>query len=253
MPQIHCNSIKNIQWLTTVPDTFNTRDNIHVWRVKISEGIKFLNDFPSILNIGEKEKAASYKNERDKNRSIISRGVLRMLIGKYINLAPKKIEFEKALDHKPFVGNTAGVDLHYNVSHSGDWILIAVAENAIGIDIEEVDRNFDYREILTACFSDAESNYIHQSLQPQESFYTLWTRKEALIKATAKGLDDEILLIPCMDGDHEVNADLIHSTVNWEVRSFQPEESYVAGIAHQPLGQEIVFYEAGNFIKELEA
>jgi 4'-phosphopantetheinyl transferase len=251
MPVIRCDNIDHIQWANVLPGAFNADNSIHVWRVKISDSLKLFDHFHAILSIAEKERAAAYLREQGSQRSIASRGALRMLLGKYLDMPPEKIEFEKAPDHKPFVRNTGNARLHYNVSHSGDWILIAFGENPVGIDVENIDHSFNFKEVLTTCFSADERGYIVSSAQPSASFYTLWTRKEAMIKATAKGIDDDISFIPCMDGLHVVSPGIIGSIKDWQVSSFEWEDSCMGSVAYERTGQNVFFFEAGNFINEL--
>ena len=114
--------------------------------------------------------------------------MLRKLLAGYSNLAPDEIKFAEGLNKKPFAENANLSDLHFNISHSADIILIAISNSEIGVDVEKVDNSFSYEEILPHNFSDEEIDFIKNP----EDFYLLWTRKESLLKATAKGLDDDL-------------------------------------------------------------
>jgi len=251
MAEIHCNSIDNIQWVNLLPGPFTVHNGIHVWRVKVSESIKFIHRFLLLLNTAEKEKASAYKLEQEQQRRIISRAALRILLGKYILLPPEKIEFLKMPDHKPFVRNADNIDLHYNLSHSGDWVAIAISDKPVGIDVESIDPNFNFKELMPTYFSDYETRFIIHSGQPPENFYTMWTRKEAVLKANSKAISDDISLIPCLDGHHEVDPGVIDSSDNWRVSSFHFEESCVGSIAYKLFGQNILFMEAADLLNEL--
>jgi len=79
---------------------------------------------------------------------------------------------------------------------------LAVGDSDIGIDVEKIDPDFSYEDILATGFSVSEINLIKKSASPRSYFYLHWTRKEALTKATAKGLDDNLIAVPCLDGLH---------------------------------------------------
>jgi 4'-phosphopantetheinyl transferase len=80
--------------------------------------------------------------------------------------------------------------LRFNISHSGDLGIIAVANGIeIGIDIEQIREDFPIGEIANRFFSPQEQQYLRNSHNPIKSFFMLWTRKEAYIKGTGDGLN----------------------------------------------------------------
>jgi len=198
-----------------------------------------------ILAPDEIERAGRYHQEKDQLRFIISRGMLRLLLGKYLNQKPINIHLEIGANKKPFVQNRRGDDLHYNVSHSGDLILIAVSNSEVGIDIEKINDSFSYKEILPHNFSDEEILFIKKP----EDFYLLWTRKEALLKATAKGIDDDLPLIPSLDGTHHVNSEIIGSEKNWNVNSFHIGDGYIGSVTKSCDKNAINFYDTQSLMQ----
>lgn len=77
-------------------------------------------------------------------------------------------------------------EIHVNLSHSGDWAVCAVHDAPVGIDIQKMN---DYDErIANRFFTADEAEYIKKSADKKSAFYTVWTRKESLLKATGKGL-----------------------------------------------------------------
>ncbi|WP_394338991.1 4'-phosphopantetheinyl transferase family protein [Mucilaginibacter xinganensis] len=85
---------------------------------------------------------------KDRNRYIISRIILRMILGKYLNLMPAAIQFSAGKNNKPQVKNIPPLKLEYNMSHSADAILLAVSDSAIGADIEFINQSFGFNEVL---------------------------------------------------------------------------------------------------------
>jgi 4'-phosphopantetheinyl transferase len=224
---IRNNYLIDTPWRSSSFTDFAIDGHPHIWRVNISGNLAHLDDLSTIINAGEKARAKRYLQLRDKNRFIISRAALRIILAGYLNQLPASIEFEIGANKKPFVKNTP---VHYNVSHSGDWILIGVANTLIGADVEQVDSAFAYHDIITEYFSPDEINYIAEA-DNHFRFFLLWTRKEALTKATAKGLDDDLKFIPALNGEYVVAPELIKSTSNWQVNSFELCPGYLATFA----------------------
>ena len=84
--------------------------------------------------------------------------------------------------------------IHFNLSHSCGHSVLAFSPNSqIGVDIEKIDPDFNFRLIARANFSEAENRFI--DIKEQEAcirFYTLWTRKEALLKAVGTGIGENL-------------------------------------------------------------
>jgi 4'-phosphopantetheinyl transferase len=202
-------------------------DQVDVWRIKISSNLAFIDDFFKVLLPDEIMRANRYVQKKDRLRFVVSRGALRCLLSKYTNQSASAIKFVISANKKPFIYDQK---LKYNVSHSGDWVLIAISNTEVGVDTEEMDPLFSYKEILADNFSSDEINYIaHQD--SINSFYLLWTRKEAITKATALGLDDSLKYIPCLNGGHEINSGMLSSAKNWQLNSFKPDEHNMASLA----------------------
>jgi len=81
------------------------------------------------------------------------------------------------------------------------------------------------KDVLVAYIKEAES---------AERFFRIWTRKEALTKATAQGLDCDLRLLPGLDGVHIVDDGIIASNDDWVISSFNLNDSYTASIACNP-------------------
>ena len=238
--KIHNRYLENIAWTNAETCDFALiNNNIDIWRINISANLPLLTSFLSIINPGEIARSNKYFHTKDKNRFIISRGALRHILGKYLNRSPNSIEFGIGENKKPYLVNS---DLHYNISHSGDWILCAVSNPEIGADVELINHDFKYQEVIEDNFSSDEVNYIRQNLSI-ERFFMLWTRKEALTKATGKGLDEDLKLIPCLDGVHPAQSDVISSANDWLISSFKLYEDYIASVASDTLPNEIRFWD----------
>jgi len=200
-----------------------------------------VDSFKSILTGDEIGRANRFYLQKDRNRFITSRAALRTILGKYLNLAPEAVEFESGLNKKPFIKNGNQNNLQYNLSHSGDAILLAVADSPIGADVEFINNDFGYSEVLTDNFSSAEVNYITET-DSIHRFFKLWTRKEAVTKATAQGLDCDLRLLPGLEGTTVVAGGIIASNEDWVINSFNLNMQYIASVASNPLIDQISFF-----------
>jgi len=228
---ITCSNILDINWHNGNDCDFNIDGAVNVWQISITSNILAVNDFLELLSADERARASRYYQQKDRERFIISRGVLRVLLGWYLKISATEIVFEIGINKKPFVKSTDDTVLHYNTTHSGDYILIAIAALPVGVDAENMEPLFPYQEILEHSFNPDEIAYINQSDTSIETFYTLWTRKEALLKATAKGIDDNMKFVPCIDGKYNIESSLIGSNQNWFVSSFNINHSYIGSVA----------------------
>ena len=247
MPSINVtnNFLADINWLDASVCCFKINNGIDVWKATSDLNPTLVDSFKSMLTGDEIDRANRFYQHKDCNRFITSRVALRTILGKYLNIAPEAVEFASGINKKPFIKNATQKNLKYNLSHSGDAILLAVADSEIGADVEFINHNFGYREVLTDNFSPGEVNYITET-ESIHRFFKLWTRKEAITKATAQGLDCDLRLLPGLDGATTVANGIIASNENWVINSFNLNNQYIASVACNPLVNQISFYNLAN-------
>jgi 4'-phosphopantetheinyl transferase len=145
--------------------------------------------FLRLLSPQEKEKAARFHFKKDEQRFVLARGLLRHQLAEYLGCTPTSLVFKKNAHEKPFVENTQS--LHFNISHSGDFVLFAFSwDLPVGIDIEYQKPHFDFMPIAQRFFAPQEIEQLcalEMSLQ-RSAFFDLWSQKEAVIKAIGQGL-----------------------------------------------------------------
>jgi 4'-phosphopantetheinyl transferase len=198
MPRIICSNIPNVKWAVEIPQPLVLTD-VHVWRVDIADNLHLLDKCAAVLTEDEQQRANQYHHLHDRQRFILARGILRFLLSRYSRLQAADVRFT----------------IHYNVAHAGNFILITVGGVPVGIDVSHADPAFDYTGILNVCFSDKDATYIQLSPEPLRTFHQFWSRKEALLKATGKGIDDDLKLIPCVDGFHHAPAAVVGCSARW--------------------------------------
>ena len=249
MCTVSCANFQIIDWLPeqTCPYT----DDVAVFRFLLPANTDTDLPLSQLLNSDEHQRAQRYHREADMRRFLYTRSLLKIVCGNYINQHPSLIEFRVGETKKPELsGNT---EWHINVSHSGNWILLAIGRVSVGVDIEQINLQFSFQDILATSFSSQERAYINAESDSQRQFYQLWTRKEALLKATGKGMDDDFRRVPSLDGLHVVDSGLIGGPGNWLVRSFTIATDYQASLAYQQMETVPKFYTLDNVLSRLSA
>lgn len=147
-----------------------------------------------LLTAERRTRLEKYNIIADKQRCLAAGLLLRFALGeraKYIEYA------EKA---KPILLGGP----YFNLSHSGDYVILAVSENEVGADIERIG---PYKEkLVRRCCTEDELSWL--SLREGTAFYRLWTGKEAVMKATSYGLSMDpgsFSLSPAEDGIYVVS------------------------------------------------
>jgi 4'-phosphopantetheinyl transferase len=138
------------------------------------------------LTSEEHLQAEKYHLSKPQKNFIVRRGLLKLLIGKLLEIEPVAVEIHCSPSGKPCCRF-----LQFNYSDSNDYLAFAFSKHhSLGIDIEFRDGRFDYSSIIDKIFSPSELE-IFQALSPdekQKAFFDLWTAKEAYLKYNGQGL-----------------------------------------------------------------
>ena len=198
-----------------------------VFRLSVNENRPHLAIAKRNLTGEELERAYRFRQPEDQLRFVLGRSTLREILGFYTGQSPRQVPLDYNTFGKPLLNIKECNQLYFNVSHSGDNILIATGKVAIGIDTEQLVTSFAYEEMIPDVFSTAEADAIAQAEHPDAYFYLLWTRKEALLKNIGCGLSYPVKEIPVLDGSHTVTFD---PKQLYETCSFFYSKRYVASI-----------------------
>ncbi len=165
---------------------------IQLWQMDLSSLDRSGAESWELLSPVEKKRAAGYRFPRDRERFVLRRALLRILLGFYTGQEPEKVQFSVGPFGKPFLDpGPVGGPLHFNLSHSGDVVAYAFSQTcAVGIDIEKVDPGYPWETVAGHCCSEQERQQIRclPEEQRRRAFYSLWTCKEAWLKLTGQGL-----------------------------------------------------------------
>lgn len=178
-------------------------EGVQLFATDVSEySLAALEKLHEVLSPEEQAKVKRYRMKKDRLLSVVARGNLRRILANQLGIKPKQVQLGTNEHGKPILlGKEPTFD--FNISHAGTKVAIATLDHSnpanthvcIGIDLEVINQMIDIQVIAKHYFSSNECRLINQSPEPAITFFTFWTRKEALLKAAGVGLVDELSLI----------------------------------------------------------
>jgi 4'-phosphopantetheinyl transferase len=221
----------NFNWLPAPKKLDLLLNDVHIWRINLNSSESQLQFFRETLSSDEIARAQRFYFPEHRQRFIAGRGTLRAILGQYLGIDPKQVEFEYQPRGKPLLAaKFADKGLLFNLSHSQDLALLGVSyQNQIGVDLEYIRTMSDLEGLAKRFFSFKEYEYL-RLFSPQEQqqiFFRYWTCKEAYLKATGDGLvqleEIEISLTPNQPSQLLVSG-------GWNLRELTPAENFAAAV-----------------------
>jgi 4'-phosphopantetheinyl transferase len=141
----------------------------------------------ALVDEQERARAQRYRLAADRDRFLLGAVLLRTSAGPRLNARPAEVAVDRTCSRcgaqhgRPLL---PGTGLHVSVSHSGELVAVALTSSGlVGVDVEAV-RTIDFAAIARAVCTPAERLHV----RAEADFFTVWTRKEAVLKATGEGL-----------------------------------------------------------------
>lgn len=227
-------------WQTPLAHPLLGSGEVHVWRAALDMPEAQLQQLQNLLADDEIRRAERFFSADDRNHFIAARGLLRTILGRYLNRDPQQLCFSYGERGKPALEPAMGLgDLRFNLAHSHGLALYAVtARRDVGIDLERIRSNIACEQIAQRFFAAPEAAAILAAPAPErlQTFFAHWTIKEAYIKALGQGLwqsldgftvvldiDDTVTLtVP-----EQASQDVTH----WSIRRIFPHPEYAAAVA----------------------
>jgi 4'-phosphopantetheinyl transferase len=216
---------------------------VHVWVVDLDDPSFPAAALAGLLSPDELARAARFRFDRDRHRFTVGRGLLRVLLGAYLNEEPAAIEFEYGASGKPRLRPSARApelsDLEFNLAHSDACAVFAFTHaTELGVDVEQLRPVREFGEIADRFFSPAEAERVRHTdpAARVDAFYRCWTRKEAFIKALGDGLSrpldsfcvtinsDESPCVEWASGEPDAAG-------SWSLHHVEPRPGFVAALA----------------------
>ena len=212
--------------------------DLHIWHASLDPVPEQLEYLQSVLSVDEQKRSQKFRFWRHKRRFMAGRGILRVLLGRYLKMDPEEIYLQYNEYGKPYlpVGNP-----QFNLANCRDLALYVFCLNAdIGVDLECIRSIEDVSGIASRFFSPSENAVLKSAPTDQqlELFFTYWTLKEAYIKAVGQGLsyplDSFEISITEKDGDRVFQIGRNNELLpNWSLFSLKSETGCAEAVAVQ--------------------
>jgi 4'-phosphopantetheinyl transferase len=205
--------------------------DVHVWCASFKQLLPQVEQLAKTLSEDEKKRAERFVFEQDQINFMLARGLLRIILSRYLKTKPQQLQFTYNPYGKPALTSVGACKtVQFNLSHSEGMVLYAFTrDRKIGIDLEYLRPIPELDQIIQQFFSVSETAAIRSlpNNQKQLAFFQTWTCKEAYLKATGTGLSQlrqvEISLVPG-------KATQLLNNI-WSIQTIKPAPNYIAAMA----------------------
>lgn len=236
-------SFQSIEQLTSrgwYGHSFSELNAVHLWGIDLDASPRCLEQCVQWLDKEEQQRAARLIREEDRQRYILAHGGLRVVLGRYLGIAPEDIELSRSEAGKPFITRKLQRDfsIAFNMSHAHGRALIAVSQGQeVGVDLERIRLDMEVAKLSDRYFTPSEHATIMQlpSSQRAAGFFRYWVAKEAVLKAQGIGIRalSQCEILMGADGIHAAVVASAGSPIepNWGVRLLSCNEGWEAAVA----------------------
>jgi 4'-phosphopantetheinyl transferase len=213
---------------------------VHVWRTPLDLTELQVRSLWDTLAADECQRAERFFFEKDRTHFVVARGLLRILLGRYLRQDALHLRFTYGPHGKPTLAtDTGGVALRFNVSHSHGLALYALTRGReVGVDVERIRPEIAQEKIAERFFSPREVTVLRGLPTPLQApaFFACWTRKEAYIKAKGAGLtlpldQFDVSLAPGEPAALLHTAWDLQEAAGWTLQDLAPAPGYRAAVA----------------------
>ncbi len=229
-----------VSWFAAPESLSMESDEVHLWRACLDVEASRLLRFEESLSADEQARATRYHFRKDRQRFVVARGLLRAILGTYLDMAPGQMRFSYSIHGKPTLAmGFCGGGIQFNLSHSHGLALFALTrDRQLGVDLELIRPQVADEQIAERFFSPREVAALRAlpSHLRAHAFFACWTRKEAYIKARGEGLSmpleafsvslvpgEPAALLDCGDREEDVPS--------WSLRALAPAPDYLGALA----------------------
>jgi 4'-phosphopantetheinyl transferase len=174
---------------STPPGAGPAVGSVHLWWADLARHESEIGRFHELISPAERERAARFRQAGSRRRFVAARGILRILLGRYLGWDPAEVPLTVGCFGKPrLAGNRPA--LHFNVSHADDLAVYAFGgESEVGVDLERIQEVAEWQAIASSFFDESETATLStfSGTQRTSAFIGAWTRHEALLKASGRG------------------------------------------------------------------
>jgi 4'-phosphopantetheinyl transferase len=211
-------------------------EEVHVWSAALDSEQPAAQELARLLAPDERARAERFTSAVVRNRFVAARGLLRLILARYLRRDATELSFAYGKQGKPAL---AGDGLQFNLAHSGNQALYAISlQREVGIDIEQLCPDRDHEKLARRFFSPGEVAAL-ESLPPElriQAFYRCWTCKEAYLKGCGAGmslpLDSfDVALLPDAAPALLAQRTTPEEVSRWQLFDLAPHAGYCAALA----------------------
>ena len=176
-----------MEWIESHPGEADFEPGeVHVWRFLLAESSR---EHAAKLSADERARAAAMDSEKARQSFVVSQAALRTVLSGYTDAPPQSLVFSRAARGKPTLAAPAAGP-QFNLSHSGEWGVIAVAPFAVGVDVEQIRDERASADVQKRFLTEGERELLarRREAHGDAAFFLIWSRKEAYLKAVGFGL-----------------------------------------------------------------
>ena len=225
---------------------------VHLWIANLKAWSNHAENLESILSEEERIRLGRLKVIDKKDQFLYSRGILRIVLSKYIAQDPGNLQLNLSSTGKPYLPQTR---IQFNLSHSGDIFTCGICiNNKIGLDIQEIYPISSLDRIINNFFSSSEIRYLATLPSRkvyQEHFFAIWAAKEAYLKAVGHGIQEsfnQLSIIPVSPDLQSFRLELPapkRDESAWTINALNVGQGYHAALAYDGDLKELERYEIG--------
>lgn len=205
---------------------------VHVWRFPL-DGSR-LGTAAASLTPEELARAEGMTSPQAARSFIASQSALREVLVAHTRTRPQAIEFSRGAHGKPMLAGPART-VEFNVSHSGDWGLLALALVAVGVDVEQIRPGRASARLAERFLTPAERELLRlrASSDGDAAFFVVWSRKEAYLKAAGFGLAAPFSSVDSAGDklpDLDEHGNQLPAGTPWSITDFLVDDRHVGAV-----------------------
>ena len=213
---------------------------VHVWHGTLEAS-------PEPVSPAEAARARRMRAKRRRHEFLVCRGALRRILAATLGVDALAVPIIEGAHGKPRLGSEGRPAVGFNLSHSGDRFVVALAlDTEPGADIERIRPRRNVEGLSRRFFSTAEQVEVAAAPDPLDAFYRVWTRKEAVIKADGRGVGIGLASFDVNAGeppflrDARWNGAEPDEASRWSLRSLEAGLGYAAALALRSPAVEVI-------------
>lgn len=207
------------------------KNEIIYWDIDIEKlESSYFSNLYQHLSDSNKSRSSFFTKEKDRNLFITAHYALDFILEKIFQIKPL-ILIDK--NGKPYIKN---YPIHFNLSHSENRVLLGFSHQPLGVDIEKINALSDLDLLIAYSLHSDEISSL-MALKPNHKinlFYSLWTKKEAIVKGIGIGMGMEL---------NSFSLESLKKDASWQIFELSIDSKYSAAIATQNTSSSLIGYQ----------